>query len=173
MWPPLTHPPTSPPTTTPTPHPSFHSSTLGRMEILIWANEYYSATLLYLSSVFWTTCTMCQSYFLFFVLFTLIYCLVRLVNHLGLLGWKRALRGKRPGWAHQATAAQTPRSHHIWTGRTPPGGTGPVECPSCSRRGAGKCGRAVSRSWCLCGSSRRCVNHAQDQRLARFRSSCT
>ena len=32
---------------------------------------------------------MWQSYFLFFILFTLIYCVVRLVNHLELLVWIR------------------------------------------------------------------------------------
>ena len=71
-----------------------------------------------------------------------------------------------------ATADRTPRTRHIWTCRTPPGGTRPVKCSTCSRRGAGKSGRVLSRTWCLCGSCHRCIN-PQHQTLARVRSGRT
>ena len=66
-----------------------------------------------------------------------------------------------------ATADRTPRIHHIWTCRTPPGGTVPVECPSCSRRGAGNPRRDLSGTCCFCGSCSGCVNHPQS--MARIR----
>ena len=72
-----------------------------------------------------------------------------------------------------ATADRTPRTRHSGSGgRAPPGGTGPVECPSCSRRGAGKWCRGLRKSRSVvCGSCHWCVNPA-NQTLARTPSGC-
>ena len=71
-----------------------------------------------------------------------------------------------------ATADRTPRTRYIWSRRTPPGGTGPVECRTCSRRGAGKCSRDLRRTRCLCGSCHWLINPTY-QTLARVRSGRT
>ena len=51
-----------------------------------------------------------------------------------------------------ATAEKTPRTGHIWSGRTPPGGTCPEQCHTCSRREVRNRRPDLCRNYCLCGS---------------------